>query len=173
MNFLLEKELKNKPMESFGFNRYISLRNPKTHSLLKNNEAVESSIKLWNCSYSRPPFEDLFPNFRTLLQEYNLHTSIYPQHSRWNKKDEKDVSCVLEIEGSNVAALRIFLPQIEYTNCLVLLGSSQKVTFAVDCLETEDLEARSQEILGAKEQDKKEVLKFSIDVDKLEISFLG
>ena len=173
MNFMLEKELKNKPLESLRFNRYVSLRNPKSHSLLKNNEAVESSIKLWDCYYSRPLYEDLFPNFRTLLQKYNLHTSIYPQHSRWNKGDQKDVSCVLDVEDSNVASLRIFLPQFEYSNCLVLLGSSQKVTFAVDCLETEDLEARAQRILGASEQDEKEALKFSIDVDKLEISFIG
>ncbi|MDN7179090.1 hypothetical protein M0D69_13915 [Caballeronia sp. SEWSISQ10-4 2] len=157
MNFLLKKELKGNASQ---VNRYVSISNPKSHSRLKQDEAVESSIKLWECSYGQES-DEAYPNFQEFLRTHPVHASIYPLRSPYNAEGDK-VSCIFQIENSNVGHLRVFLPPFDFTNCLVLMGCSQQVTLSCELFGADEVEANFENTVN-----------ITIDVDKLDISFLG
>lgn len=168
MDFYFEKALKNKSIEGLKLNRCIGIG---------VSEAVETSVLLSDCSCRPNLIGDSYPNFQKLLQTYTRHTKIYPQHSRYNEENQKETSCILELIplSSDVANfyLRVFLPEFDYTNFLILMGSSQVVTFSVSCFIPEDIEFRAEEILRMDERKELFKLEFSIDIVALNISFLG
>lgn len=156
-------------------NSSFEFRNPTGHSNMAFGKECESVTHIWNCVY-RPNRTESYPFTNKLLQQRVLNIALIPADYSALRSDTGKAAlstCEMRVENLRFVYFSILVPRWHYTNILISLARSSKLTLFVEIgSQDEIMERLASEIFSA-DVDGPETCErsFRVDIDKAHLAF--